>query len=146
MEIKIENQFCVKRFKPGHSRVARCHKPISILCQERFKPGHSRVARCHKSIFILCQARFKPGHSRVARCHKPIFILCQARFKPGHSRVARCHKPISILCQDFQSKFLNKIIQIIYQVLGMNYYAHARPLTQKGAAPYILYDQDKLNN
>ena len=77
MEIKIENQFCVKRFKPGHSRVARCHKPISILCQERFKPGHSRVARCHKSIFILCQARFKPGHSRVARCHKPIFILCQ---------------------------------------------------------------------
>ena len=111
MEIKIENQFCVKRFKPGHSRVARCHKPISILCQERFKPGHSRVARCHKSIFILCQARFKPGHSRVARCHKPIFILCQARFKPGHSRVARCHKPISILCQDFQSKFLNKIIQ-----------------------------------
>ena len=55
MEIKIENQFCVKRFKPGHSRVARCHKPISILCQERFKPGHSRVARCHKPIFILCQ-------------------------------------------------------------------------------------------
>ena len=65
------------------------------------------------------------------------------RFKPGHSRVARCHKPISILCQDFQSKFLNKIIQIIYQVLGMNYYAHARPLTQKGAAPHSLYDQDK---
>ena len=29
MEIKIENQFCVKRFKPGHSRVARCHRPIS---------------------------------------------------------------------------------------------------------------------
>ena len=55
MEIKIENQFCVKRFKPGHSRVARCHKPISILCQERFKPGHSRVARCHKSISVLCQ-------------------------------------------------------------------------------------------
>ena len=55
MEIKIENQFCVKRFKPGHSRVARCHKPISILCQERFKPGHSRVARCHKPISILCQ-------------------------------------------------------------------------------------------
>ena len=42
--------------------------------------------------------------------------FCVKRFKPGHSRVARCHKPISILCQDFQSKFLNKIIQIIYQV------------------------------